>query len=448
MELGQLTVIAGRNNTGKTYLVYTLYGLLDMWRGWPSASVLLDEKRRNGMSFPDFSGASKALSRVGHFSAPLFRDSLKTQRQVLTKSLVRDFSKHALPDVFSSRSENFPNSSIEVVLRDDPYVAGRSSIRALGSNLELHFADHHLNISANPAPPESDELQRILSDLYVWALLGNEFDTPFILSAERFGISLFFRELDFTRNQLVEVLQNLAEEEKRNKFSPYVFIDKATSRYAKPIKDNIDFTRDIPVNRKKSSELSQEKLFEGVKEMMAGYYQASGDDLFFVSKARKEKRFKIPLHLASSSARGLSDLYFFLRHLAKKGHLLMIDEPESHLDTANQIELARLLARLVRAGLKVLITTHSDYLIKELNNLIMLSSPNPNNDEIRKTYGYGESDCLSASSVKAYIAENGTLTACVVDELGMDIPVFDETIDRINQTSNALSENFKKSHNA
>ena len=28
IELGDLTIIAGRNNTGKTYLVYTLYGFL------------------------------------------------------------------------------------------------------------------------------------------------------------------------------------------------------------------------------------------------------------------------------------------------------------------------------------------------------------------------------------------------------------------------------------
>ena len=36
MELGDLTLIAGRNNTGKTYLVYTLYGLLKLGGGgWP-----------------------------------------------------------------------------------------------------------------------------------------------------------------------------------------------------------------------------------------------------------------------------------------------------------------------------------------------------------------------------------------------------------------------------
>ena len=30
LELGDLTIIAGRNNTGKTYLTYALYGFLKM----------------------------------------------------------------------------------------------------------------------------------------------------------------------------------------------------------------------------------------------------------------------------------------------------------------------------------------------------------------------------------------------------------------------------------
>ena len=91
---------------------------------------------------------------------------------------------------------------------------------------------------------------------------------------------------------------------------------------------------------------------------MDGYYGSSDDDIpiHFKSAGRGTQILNIPLHLASSSARELVDLYFFLKHVAKKNHLLIIDEPESHLDTSNQILLARLLARCVRAGLKVLIT--------------------------------------------------------------------------------------------
>ena len=67
-------------------------------------------------------------------------------------------------------------------------------------------------------------------------------------------------------------------------------------------------------------------------------------------------------------------MYFFLKSTAKKGQLLIVDEPEGHLSPKNQIYMARLLAMCVNAGVKVLVTTHSDYFIQEINNLIMLNS--------------------------------------------------------------------------
>ena len=32
LELGDLTIIAGQNNTGKTYLAHTLYNFLNFWK--------------------------------------------------------------------------------------------------------------------------------------------------------------------------------------------------------------------------------------------------------------------------------------------------------------------------------------------------------------------------------------------------------------------------------
>ena len=260
-----------------------------------------------------------------------------------------------------------------------------------------------------------------------------------MLSAERFGISLFYRELDFTKNKLVDLLQKIGDETDRNRFSPYLLIDQTTSRYALPIKDNIDYTRSIPDLQKDTSQLSQSKLFDDIKEMMEGYYRSSDGDIRFISKARKNRRFNLPLHLASSSARGLSDLYFFLRHTAHEDHLLIIDEPESHLDSTNQILLARLLVRFVRAGLKILITTHSDYLLKEINNLIMLSRSFEGKDVIRKKLGYKVDDSLAPDSIRAYVAERNRLNECEIGEFGVDMPVFDLTIDHINKAANELA---------
>ena len=142
----------------------------------------------------------------------------------------------------------------------------------------------------------------------------------------------------------------MGDDKKRHRLSPYLVIDRATSRYALPIKDNIDYTRSIPdLTSRAKSELYEHKLFDDIKDMMDGYYSAAGDDIRFISKARgKGRSFNIPLHLASSSARGLVGLLLFpSARRQEKPSGLIIDEPESHLDTANQILLARLLARFV-----------------------------------------------------------------------------------------------------
>ena len=51
----------------------------------------------------------------------------------------------------------------------------------------------------------------------------------------------------------------------------------------------------------------------------------------------------------------------------------MVDEPELNLHPENQRRMARLFARLVNVGVKVFVTTHSDYIVKELNTLILLN---------------------------------------------------------------------------
>ena len=262
---------------------------------------------------------------------------------------------------------------------------------------------------------------------------------PFVLTSERFGISLFYRELDFTKNSLVDFLQKMNEQTKRNDSDPFLVIDRMTSRYALPVKDNIDYTRSIPDLRGAKSELSEHKLATELRRLTNAYFKSSGDSISLTSTARGSGRFSIPLHLASSSARGLSDLYFFLQHVAGPNHLLIIDEPESHLDTNNQILMARLLVRCVHAGLKVLITTHSDYLVKEFNNLIMLSRDFDAKEDLLKKLKYDPEDALDPGRIRAYVAENGTLTACSVDKYGMDMPNFDSTIDDINRVTNEIS---------
>ena len=443
LELGDLTVIAGRNNTGKTYIAYTLYGFLKMWKTWPKWFVLRHEKQPEA-EFPDWDHLAKQLAESGHYTFPLDYKALDQQRKWVIQLLSRGFSEDALADVFSSQHGTFEKSFIEIVYRREKSISPRSFKTEVSKgrflSIECDGTRAVITMDEIKSQFSPSSLAGYVAYHYVLFLLDSLFPDPFILSAERFGISLFYRELDFTKNQLVDLLQKMGDDKSRDKISPYRLIDRATSRYALPIKDNIDYTRSIPDLRGRKSEIYNKKLFDNIKEMTGGYYGTSSDDIRFISKARgKGRSFNIPLHLASSSARGLSDLYFFLRHVARSNHLLIIDEPESHLDTANQIQLARLLARFVRAGLKVLITTHSDYLIMEINNLVMLSRPFADKEQVVKKLKYSPDDFLAPDSIRAYVSDRNGLSRCTVNEFGIDMPVFDKTMDQINRAANELA---------
>ena len=103
-----------------------------------------------------------------------------------------------------------------------------------------------------------------------------------------------------------------------------------------------------------------------------------------------------------SSVKSLAGLAFYLRHTAPKDGLLVIDEPELNLHPDNQRSIARILAEIARAGVRVLISTHSDYVIRELSNLIALYPPNA--AALREKHGYSESETLDAASVGAYLS--------------------------------------------
>ena len=416
-------------------MAYTLYGFLQLWKGWPGAEdFFLDDKK-----CPQVSKLIKETVAEGHARRNVDRESLIREREQVLSILTREFSARALASVFSSPQEAWEDAGIEIKT-DSGFPEARSVEIQLRGDKVFTAEYDGTEFSFFCSDPEEDSADEYwLSILYLRFLFHELFPEPVVLSAERFGISLFYKELDFTKNRLVDLLQKMGDDKSRETFSPFDLIESTTSRYALPIKDNIDFTRDISNIQKDKSEVYEDKLFDSIKDMMEGYYRSSNDEIRFISKARKERSFSIPLHRTSSSVRGLSDLYFLLRHVCNRDQLLIIDEPESHLDTANQIQLARLLARMVSAGVRVLITTHSDYLIKELNNLIMLSRAFRDKSKISKKLKYKKDDFLRAELVRAYVAENNTLTPCTIDEFGIEMPFFDKTINDINRVSNELS---------
>ena len=75
----------------------------------------------------------------------------------------------------------------------------------------------------------------------------------------------------------------------------------------------------------------------------------------------------------SSMVSELAPVVLYLRYVVRPGETLIIEEPESHLHPALQVEFTRQLAAVALSGVRVIITTHSEWVLEELANLVRLS---------------------------------------------------------------------------
>ncbi len=95
---------------------------------------------------------------------------------------------------------------------------------------------------------------------------------------------------------------------------------------------------------------------------------------------------KSDLALANSSSMvsELAAVVLYLRHLIRPNDVLIIEEPESHLHPAMQVEFTRQLAALINEGIRVVVTTHSEWLLEELANIVRRSQMS---EKERSEYG-------------------------------------------------------------
>ncbi|MYA34753.1 MAG: AAA family ATPase [Gemmatimonadales bacterium] len=76
----------------------------------------------------------------------------------------------------------------------------------------------------------------------------------------------------------------------------------------------------------------------------------------------------LPLARASSMVTEMIPVAVYLRHYVEAGETIIIEEPEAHMHPAMQVRLVGALAKILAAGIRVIITVHSDWILSALAN--------------------------------------------------------------------------------
>ena len=440
VALADLTLICGENNTGKTYATYAIYGFMRSWRQLlghvlrPDIEAVLQQQSQFQIDLQQmFAGkVNQYLQRMGAAYVQRLPRVFATQNHVFDGAQwlpVSDLDDDLVARSYQQRIQAGPNGKVLATITKEPGHAV----------LEILVTD------AQVVQGAFGGLTDFVIDAIAEVVFAPHLPRVHIASAERTGAAIFRKELDMARTRMLKTINEMDSKElKRN---PLKILQSMEADYPWPVEDNVEFVRRLEDIDKRTSPLveAHPELLQAFDGIIGGSYKVVKEQLVFQAKGAAKQRFT--MNEASSCIRALLDVGFYLRCVAKPGDLFMIDEPELNLHPKNQRAFARLVAQLVNGGVKVFITTHSDYLVKELNTLIMLNQRSAHTRQVQAQYGYVDAELLAPEKVRLYMTDTAlraapdggrrsrfkTLTpADISPDRGIEVATFDDTIEVMN----------------
>lgn len=429
VTIRNMTIFCGKNNTGKTYVNYLIYSILETLKDYrTSLNLNIDQLFKEGVQEIDV--------------VSLFDNNFDR----IVKEIANEV-KENLYKVFNSKKDFFEELELEIELDKEQK---REKLIKLKFDRNVTIGENKVKISNLNKVEGSDKItliyfkekteKKILEESlrryienFLQICLIQEVNQKYMLPTERNGLNIFYNELLRKRANIVENMDFSVEgkEEMEN-----------VNNYPKPVKDYLRILTELDrYDKNEGNEIFINIAKEMEKEIIRGKYKIDNNRIFYQTENEKE----LDLYIASSTVKTIFGIIFYLRHLIKNKDYLIIDEPELNLHPENQVKIARLLARLVNSGIKVIISTHSDYITKEFNNLLMLDNNFKNKTKIMEKYDYSKEDILERKNVGAYLFKDGILDEMEIGEEGIITKTFDEVIESINERNDDIYYSIKES---
>ncbi|MFO0097761.1 MAG: AAA family ATPase [Aphanizomenon sp.] len=426
LDLRPLTVIIGPNNSGKTYIAYSTYGL---WQRARSSLSL----RRDNKSEPELKPEEhdKWSLKIDHNLLDFFiRDIEKTAKRFGEDKYfgVQQFFQDSSRKLFSTTSFEMIISQQEVEDAINQLIHKDAIPLTDEISLKLTRKEDVLFFEIQPKNEELSKNQtlhftnRFITNRFISSVAEVLFSNIFPFPAERNAFINIYKILETKRYRILKQKQresfiNSTSEEKFGLPQPLIAID---IRYPQPVEDFLDFLSEIELQETTKINSSNKNEFQKLADEIEKHLQNKNKTNLKPTKlGGKEikvlvkKGLEIDLYNASSSIRQLAPLLLYLRYRASKGDFLVIDEPEMNLHPESQAKLLEALSILVNLGVRILLTTHSPYVMAHLDNLVNGNHENPEILKRQCSYLYlqDERAFLPIDQVSAYEMKDNKLVS-------------------------------------
>ncbi len=445
--MGGLTLFVGDNNSGKTFLMQLLYGLVRDLGKLKVTSEGVRELTEDGLEY----GSEWSARLEGQINQYLAKNKKRIVRSVFHREIPIEKIYFRFVDLGETYLCRFKDYEYEKTDGKESGVVERARGRRV-TVLVTDGADgreKRLFVSRFGYYPNMYELktsmaQRVWKKI-LWGSVVN--DDALFLPASRTGLQLlgkfFFAERDrlLFENDILDFgdedaggkdIEDGVEENELGLTSPVYDFLQFLLRY-NPRSEYLPGDRGL-------IRFMEENLIDGKLKQM-------GEETFYrPSHSRRE----VPLYLASSLVNELAPMIKVLTG-RREYKYIFYDEIETCLHPLKQGEMARLIIRLVNSGRHMVVSTHSDTMASKLNNLLLLSFSEDSKENRESKLGrlwLDEEDLLTDEKVHVYQFVNHSDGSSEVQELefqkapyvGYDFKLFMKNLDELYEETDIILE--------
>lgn len=408
INISNFTVFIGENNSGKTKLMELIYGVLS-WLSKFCPNI--------GTKFVDNKftvGGEEIRKLIDSVNQQLKKEKQKIVQEIFNRNIPVEEIRLEIEEIDcwyeiiyvdeSNLAEAYKkglilDSEMSYALRVDTlsnFIVGIKHSNDDQRILEKWKMEFSKNI------PKTLVSQIVMGEVLENLLglgtgLGEEL---LFLPASRMGLMLLYKDY-FGKNY---------EDKDR------VVREKYNVNISQPMRDFLSFLLKYSYN-----ELQAEENFELIKFIEDNLINGKLDESSEVTIYKpKDSEVEVPLYLSSSMINELDPIVKMLTSF-KETKMLFYDEVETSMHPLKQLELVKLLNRLNNAGIKIIMSTHSETFVTKFNNMLLISYSHIFNGEkisiCKEQIKITEADLLDSEEVNVYQFVNKADGTSEVEEL-------------------------------